>query len=65
MQKIVSGYCPKYNIKSSINIEYEEVRMCGHPKIYYKKGGFYCEKSNCQGCNLDPCPIYSKAPNSL
>lgn len=65
IQKIVSGYCPKYNTKNSIDVEYEEVRMVGDPKTYYKKGKYYCAKSDSQECNLNPCPIHSKAPNGF
>lgn len=64
MMKIVSDICPEYNVENSIEIEYKEVRMVGDPRTYYKKGSFYCEKANSQGCSLDSCPIYSKAPNS-
>lgn len=65
MEKHFSGFCPKYNTEYSIDITYKKITMVGDPRTYYKKCNYYCEKANSQGCNLNPCPIHLKAPNSL
>jgi len=64
VEKNFSGLCPTYETEGSIEITYNEVNMVGDPRTYYTRGNYRCEKSS-NGCDLNPCPIYSDSPNSL
>lgn len=65
MEKDFYGLCPNDKTKCSIEITYNEVKMVGDLRTYYKRGNYRCEKGNSNGCDLNPCPIYSDSPNSL
>lgn len=65
MIKYITGNCPKYNIENQISVTYNELRMAGCTKTNYRKMTYSCEKMDSEGCDIEPCPIYSKCPISL
>lgn len=63
-----SGFCPHFDKKLTIEIDYIEVPFLGSTSRHFKRGCFDCEANeddDCAYAHQNRCPIYEQAPITI
>lgn len=65
MIKYITGSCPVYNKYITVKLEYLDFDFANTPNTQHKKDGYSCDTMKFNGCDMQICPIFEQAPQTL